>query len=59
MFAMIKKYNILIMEFGKIAGGYLQPNNVGRNVTLRRFRVTIAATKKKYVRNILSVCLWP
>jgi hypothetical protein len=45
------------MKFGKIADGYLQPNNVRTNVTLRHFRVTIAATEKA-IRMTYSECVF-
>ena len=56
-FALTDKYEILVMNFGKIAGSYLQPNNVRRNVTLRRFRVTIAAAEKA-IRMTYSECVF-
>jgi hypothetical protein len=50
------KYEILVTKFGKIAGSYLQTNNVRRNVTLRRFRVTIVAAEKA-IRMTHSECV--
>jgi hypothetical protein len=37
----------------------MKTGRVGRNITLRRVRVTIVAMVKQYLLHILSVCLQP